>query len=103
MSTEQLISVVLGFAFGLVVAFAIFVADLAVRRLVHIGTLLDVMLRLGVVAVIVLGASELIGSLFGPLLRAHAVTLWSSFVVGFLMPPWLVHLHLRRVERKSAG
>jgi hypothetical protein len=96
-------SAAMGFAFGVVVALAIFVAELVVRRLVRVGTLVDVVLRLSVFATIVLGASEFIGASFGPLVRAHALGFWCSFAVGFLLPPWLLHVHLRRAERKNAG
>ena len=103
MPIDQILPVALGFALGVVVAIAIFVADVAVRRLVHIGSLLDVALRLGVFAALVLGASTLIGSLFGPLLREHALGFWCSWVVGFIAPPWLAHLYFTRYRRKNAG
>ncbi|GHC73735.1 hypothetical protein GCM10007320_10630 [Pseudorhodoferax aquiterrae] len=103
MPTDQLFPVVLGFVLGLAFALAIFVSDLAVRRLIHVGSLLDVALRLAVFAAIVFGASHLIGSFFGPLVRAHALGFWCSCVVGFIAPPWLAHFYFGRAERNNAG
>jgi hypothetical protein len=103
MPTDQLFPAVLGFVLGLAIALAIFVSDLAVRRLIRVGSLLDIALRLAVFAAIVLGAANLIGSFFGPLVRAHALGFWCSCVVGFIAPPWLAHIYLDRAERNNAG
>jgi len=103
MPAEQLLSMALGLAFGLVAALAIFLAELAVRHFVRSSALLDVVVRLSVFGVILLGAAELIGSFFAQVVREHALVVWSSFAVGFVLPPWLLHLHLRRSERKNAG
>jgi hypothetical protein len=103
MFTEQFLPIAMGFVFGVIVALAVFVAELAVRRWIPVGSLFDVVLRLCIFAAIVIGVSEFIGALFGPLVRTHTLGFWGSFVIGFILPPWLVRLHLRRAERKNVG
>jgi hypothetical protein len=99
LNAAQLASIAMGFAVGLVFA----LANLAARRFVRASALLDAVVRLSVFGVIVLGTAELVGSFFAALVRQNALGFWSSFVVGFVLVPWLVHLHLRRIERKNAG
>jgi hypothetical protein len=103
LNAAQLASIAMGFAVGLVFALAILAGDLAARRFVRASALLDAVVRLSVFGVIVLGTAELVGSFFAALVRQNALGFWSSFVVGFVLVPWLVHLHLRRIERKNAG
>lgn len=102
MLADQLASIALGFLFGAVISLAIFVSALVTQRFVQIGTIQDVLLRLGVFAAISLAAAELLGTFFSALVRSHLVAFWLSFVVGFLLPPWLVHLLLQG-KSKNVG
>ena len=87
---------VVGICFGTVVAFSIFLANLAAARFGRGNALVDVFLRLGCFGLLVIGVSEVLGSLFGAQLRAHAPWFWGGFAIGFLLVPFIAMLYNRR-------
>ena len=101
--TDEIFAMLLGAAFGLIVALAIFIAELTVRRFARISLLGDVALRVLVFGVISIGTAELIGTYLGPFVRHHASYFWVSFFAGFFALPWVVAFHMRRSRNQSAG
>ena len=92
-----------GLGFGAFVALSILLAHLAASKFSNENPWLDLVVRLGTFGVLVLVASEVIGSYYGPQIRKQAPWFWGGFAVGFVLFPSLVSLCVRFLYRKSVA
>lgn len=102
MSCLALTIVGAGLLLGALAAGAILLAQLLAARFAPEGSLFDVLLRLLVFGLLLLGVSEVIGTYLGSEVRQHALAFWLAFTLSFIGVPTLLHLQSQaRVRRKD--
>jgi hypothetical protein len=90
----------LGFLFGVATASLIFLANFIANLLSKFGDVVDIILRLALYGAPLIGLAEIVGMLYGPEVRQHALSFWLSFFLGLVLVPLSGTLVLRIKRRK---
>lgn len=98
MSSEYVIAA-LGAAFGVWVALAIAASMLAAAKCAARSDLLDIGLRIGVIALLTVPVAHVIGQVFGSQVRQHAGWFWGCWAACFFLTPWLLGQAVKRTKR----
>lgn len=62
------------------------------------GTVIDIIIRGGTIALLTLPAAHLFGQTFGPQVRHYAVWFWASFAISYMATPSLLDHIFKRNE-----
>ena len=97
---EQLLALGLGSLMGLVLVVALLWSGHLAARFGRDMQLLELAIRLGVFGLMIIGAAEVIGAKFGPLVRAQAAWFFAALAVLFLGVPWVFAIASKRSTKR---
>ena len=85
---DRLIALALGSVLGIAAAMGIFVSHLGAARFGRGNHVLEILIRLVVFGVILVGAGELIGANFGSFVRQYPAWFFGAVAALFVATPW---------------
>lgn len=85
---DRLIAFALGSVLGIAAAMGIFISHLGAARFGRGNHVLEILIRLVVFGVILVGAGELIGANFGFYVRQHPAWFFGAVAALFVATPW---------------